>query len=307
MKTIISKLIILALLVIIPYLIIGVNIEDSYKLKRDYLESQLNEVEVLSMGSSHGQSINPAYFSLKGFNLSNPSQDLYYDVHLANKYIDKMPELKLLIIPISYFSFESQLDNSPENSRLFPYLITWGIPPENFSAFLNDNFLLFVDAEVKNFVQNGFVNNATPKMDQDGWMQLSGALQDSPSFYDTYDKQGQERVKFQDSSMYPEQIPENMKILSNLIEDCQSRQIKIVLITTPGLHFYYDHMDPIRYQRMQDNLNSLKVRYEIPYFNYLKDPRFVPSDFANQDHLNTKGAEKFSKILDVEIIKKLTE
>ena len=86
MRKLFIRLVIFAL----PFLVFASYLEyrlagvpTSYSQKRYYLESQKNEIEVLSLGSSHGMGINPAYFSVKGYNLSNVSQDIYYDVSLA--------------------------------------------------------------------------------------------------------------------------------------------------------------------------------------------------------------------------------
>jgi len=39
----------------------------------------------------------------------------------------------------------------------------------------------------------------------------------------------------------------------------------------------------------------------LPYFDYLKDPRFKADDFYDSNHLSDVGAIKFTKILDKDI------
>jgi hypothetical protein len=87
-------------------------------------------------------------------------------------------------------------------------------------------------------------------------------------------------------------------LLSEFIETCQNRRIKVMFITTPVHHYYYEHIDPIKYQRMQDNLNQLVKNYHVTYLNFMKDSRFETVDFYNRDHLNASGVKKFSNILD---------
>jgi hypothetical protein len=66
-------------------------IPNSYSFKRECLEKRLDSIEVLVLGSSQvTYGINPNYFKLKGFNLSNISQSLYYDTRLTLKYVDKI-------------------------------------------------------------------------------------------------------------------------------------------------------------------------------------------------------------------------
>lgn len=45
-------------------------------------------------------------------------------------------------------------------------------------------------------------------------------------------------------------------------------------------------------------------KYNLGYYNYLKGERFSAADFFDSDHLNTRGAEKFSRLLRDEIIEK---
>jgi hypothetical protein len=46
-------------------------------------------------------------------------------------------------------------------------------------------------------------------------------------------------------------------------------------------------------------------KYHVAYFNFLRDSRFVTADFYVSDHLNARGAEKFSKILNTIITNEL--
>ena len=36
----------------------------------------------------------------------------------------------------------------------------------------------------------------------------------------------------------------------------------------------------------------------VEYVNLIDDPRFTPEDFFDSDHLNGRGAEKLSRLLD---------
>jgi lysophospholipase L1-like esterase len=97
-------------------------------------------------------------------------------------------------------------------------------------------------------------------------------------------------------------IPENIKYLETLIEKLQSKNVRPVLVTTPVYHTYSDNIDKKNYDLMQKNVNDLVKKYNIKYFNYFTDNRFIDKDFITSDHLNEMGAEKFSKILDKDIL-----
>ena len=42
---------------------------------------------------------------------------------------------------------------------------------------------------------------------------------------------------------------------------------------------------------------SLTQQYNLDFFDYREDGRFVDDDFIDQSHLSDVGAEKFTKIL----------
>jgi hypothetical protein len=63
-------------------------------------------------------------------------------------------------------------------------------------------------------------------------------------------------------------------------------------------------MNAKRYLRMQNEIKYLSQKYDLEYYNYLRDKRFTAEDFFNSNHLSTKGAEKFSRILKDEVVAK---
>ena len=308
------KVIFKVLLLLLPFLVIYPvleyklsNIPNTYNKKKEYLESQLSEIEILSTGSSHGNSINPQFLSLKGFNLSIDAEDIYFDVQVIEKYLDRMPNLKLIIMPISYFSLEYRIDHS-KSAWLAPfYQLVWDIPPQDFIYLLNFRYFSYSAvygwSQVVSYIENGFVNTNTKKLHSNGWWDRfhQGIVDSSEE-----ERIGWQSVLAAESTfMDAGAIESNMSWLSRLIEICQAHKIKVIFITTPVYHYYYEHLDPLKYQRMQNNLNNFVNKYYVSYYNFLKDLRFVAADFYNSDHLNTNGTEKFSKILDIIITNEL--
>jgi hypothetical protein len=50
--------------------------------------------------------------------------------------------------------------------------------------------------------------------------------------------------------------------------------------------------------RVDTFIENLILNYNFQYFNFEKSSKFNLKDFSNDDHLNAKGAEKYSKIID---------
>lgn len=58
---------------------------------------------------------------------------------------------------------------------------------------------------------------------------------------------------------------------------------------------------------MQETLKQISEKDGVPYFNYLRDERFTTQDFVDSDHLNKRGAEKFTRILNEDVVKRYVQ
>ena len=78
---------------------------NSYSIKKDNFESSLDSIKILFLGSSEPlDDIDPGQLDAKGYNLAALWQRLYYDKELTLRYVDRMPDLKIVFISISTIS-----------------------------------------------------------------------------------------------------------------------------------------------------------------------------------------------------------
>ena len=310
MKKTILKICLLLIPILIIYLLLESrlgSVPNMYSKKKEFLESQLNQVEVLTTGSSHGDAINPDTILEKTFTLNQAAQDLYYDTRLVSHYLNRLPKLKLVIIPISYFSLEYQMDRTKTWTLAPYYYHTWRIPPQHWDSWLNLRYFSLSATngweKVMVYLQNGFKDTEWEIMKPTGWWyQGDIELEDTPHESEF----GQYSVRMQHLEvMKPERIKENIKLLEELIRKCQARGVHVALVTTPVHHSYSDFMDPERWQATQAVMESLVKQYHVVYKNYLSDARFLDDDFYSRDHVNTRGSIKFSQLIDAEIIQPL--
>ena len=96
-------------------------------------------------------------------------------------------------------------------------------------------------------------------------------------------------------------IETNYNRFKEMAEFCKSHDIQMILITTPCWHSYYDNLNKEQLKKMYELTNRFKNEFDIPYFDYLEDPRFEADDFFDSNHLSDIGAIKFTKILDKDI------
>lgn len=304
MKTIIKRLLVFLIPLVFLFLILEARLRQipTYLgMKKEFLESQLGEIEVLSTGHSYGDAINPRFFNRRTFNLFNDAEDLYYDLKVIEKYMENMPQLKAILLPISYFTLDYRLEHGPWAWRAPFYKFIFNIPPSDPFSNLHPGFYSHTFAygwrEVLGFIGTNFDDKMTNKMYKDGWREVGtmGLVEGKESI-----RAGQQSIEYLDSILKkPENLEFNIPLLNSFIEKCKSKEIEVILFTPPAFHNYYDYINPEKYQLLQNEISQIMRKYDIYYHDFLKDPRFNASDFYSIDHVNDLGAEKFSRIMNV--------
>lgn len=277
-------------------------IQNSYNYKRKCLEAQLNSIQVLVLGSSEiTYGVNPEYFSLKGFNLSNISQSLYYDKRLVLKYIDKMPKLQFVIINISYFTFGYQIIDGIENWRDYYYTQFWNInfPELNyFDLRRYSKIFLYTPELAFSFIKHTNTVNLINNLETNGYLKID-TLNNNININNDL---GRQRVNFHDYYYKESRYKENLNDLESLVNELIKRKIKPVIVTPPVWRTYYKFADKSKLKRNHDVINTICNKYNCKYFDYFTDYRFNKRDFFDNDHLNFLGAKKFSMVINNEIL-----
>jgi len=269
---------------------------NSYATKRQYLEQGLATTEVLLSGSSHEfYGIRPSLLAPHTFSIAYVSQDLYYDTHLILLYLDRMPKLTTVIIPVSYRSLESQLDVGTESWRVPFYYCFYGIPArERKFTLANFSYLALYGYDAARTI----MIDGPPKLD----IGSDGGFENSTSEPGSAEKLAEvQPIVRHHSAMRREFLGPNVSALEQTLAALQHRGIRAVFVTTPVYKTYSQAARPETYRRMQDALGELCRRYGVQYFNHMQDSRFTAADFNDIDHLDREGAEKFSLILHAEI------
>ena len=273
-------------------------VKNSYTAKLESLEHG-RMCEVLILGSSHAlHGLNSDFFRYRGLNMANTSQTLYQDSQVLARFGSVLPSVKYVIFCVSDFSLEADPSTGPEYWRTFFYKQYYGIPSNRLRLRLDvrnySKWALYGEQAV-NYLRNPPQTLPLP-ISSNGWSALhcSEGIAETPI---TIEK-GLDRAQFHQRHMSVESRQENVQYLTESIEWCVRRHIVPILLTTPVHHTYSDHIDVAKYRWMQGVLKDLSAEYRLRYFNYFSDPRFDVDDFADSDHLNARGAEKLSRIVD---------
>ncbi|HWI59183.1 MAG TPA: hypothetical protein VNZ22_18290 [Bacillota bacterium] len=283
---------------------------NEYAAKRALLEARADKVEVLVMGSSHAyRGILPSQLHPQAFNLAGLSQTLYYDQALVKKYLPKVPSLKMVILPVSYFSLECQLDEGIEKWRCFYYAYHYQLPHRNWHENWNSrNFsAFFLGSQQLGYkpMLRGALFDVRSRFDAQGGDAAPVAAPENepaPCQAERLRQSALGALQRHHQMMRPENVQENRRLLEDFIWHLKQRGIEVVLVTLPTSRYYAQGMDPSHYQRMQATLQDLSAFCGVTYLNYTRDERFSDQDFADSDHLNTAGASKFTRILKEEAV-----
>lgn len=281
-----------------------------HKEKYEGAKEVLDSIEVLVLGTSHAHyAVNPDIFDLYAYNLANLGQSIYFDKRITLTLLPGMKQLKYVFISIDYHSlaFSSQFDKdywsyygngikykdtNYFSANLSPTL--FGYTPRVAFAMHKNRYLNILKhgKEIIDFeVQEG-VDIYKPAIK--GFVAFDGRNTHNfnPAAYS------------ESSTWYTEVIAnsdEREEIIADLEDFVQillAHDIKPILITAP---IYSEYLEYLNASYIQENIEvSKKIvdKYGIKYWDYINSDRFTIDDFYDMEHLNRKGALKFTTMLN---------
>ena len=252
-------------------------------------------LELGNLGSSHtcyGINYDVAP-EVKAWNLANDSQRYFWDYGVLKQYIDHFAENAVIIIPISYFGVTGRGDYSGFRKRYYRILPKESMDYWSFKENLCYNTFPLLSAGVKTIhifhdipkAQMSLFYNRTAHLDGEN---LEKSCIDRHKGWTEMDKDGG--------------YAENIREISAIIDLCYEHKLTPVLISTPitdVLNAIYAEDEAFFPTFKQFSADLCEKYPAIRYFDYSHDERFSPNHelFADGDHLNNFGAEKFTKIL----------
>lgn len=273
-------------------------IPNSYKYKYDWMTNNVTDVEILVFGSSHAYyGIRPEFFSSKTFNMANPAQCLAQDSFLFNYFLKRCEKLRTVILPISYFTFFSDI-NPEENAYLIRYYNIY-MDYQRYPYSPQYHLELGNPATAMTKLKN-YLTGKTSKFDKYGWCMDYRIEEKDIRKWDN----GSNAIAaaMRHTHLNLDLAKANYEKLNDIAQSCQRMGVELIIITTPTWHDYYNRLDKEQLSQMRSYVDRAVRKYGIRYLDYLKDKRFEANDFYDADHLSNIGAEKFSKILDEDII-----
>ncbi|MGQ1909308.1 hypothetical protein ACT3CE_05925 [Marinifilum sp. RC60d5] len=281
-------------------------------MKYNGLLNAKDSIQVLFLGNSHANySVNPCMLEdFIGYNIANVSQQIYFDKRLTIKAINEgVRNLKYVFISVDYHSLFTSSQGVRDiwsyyangikyknkdyiKSTVSPFI--WGYTPKVSLSLIKKrvlNTLKYRNDSIINFnVENGV--NITDHL-CGGFIGLEGL--NNYSFNNlSYKKKAS---NFKENINKSERV-EVIKDLNSFILFLKNKNIEPVLFSSPTYREYNKYLDKKQIKRNIEDIDNICQKYNIQYWRFNEDCRFLKKDFYNQDHLNKKGASKFSIILN---------
>jgi len=266
-------------------------IPNDYAYKNEYLNKYSDKIEVLILGNSHAyRGVIPENINLNTFNAAYISQSLDLDFLIFNKYKKDLKKLKFIVINISYPSLFGSLKESKEDWRIKNYNLYYDfritLTPKNYSELLGNKY----DVNKKKWM-NYYLDDKTLK---------TTTLLGGGQIYRNNNKKesGIKAAKRHTKKGLP-YYKEYLNELNNILKDARINNFNLIFITTPTYKYYANNLDIKQLNLMNYIVDSLTINNSNVYrLNLLKSEDYLYEDFSDPDHLNNKGAEKFTKKLN---------
>jgi len=262
---------------------------------RALIEAQQASCQVLVLGASNAKDgIAVESLSEPGVNVADDAQSLYYDVALAERYVPGMPQLKVVILPLTYVTFETESYDWEGWAAWAFYAEYWDIPSQTPTFFEAQRWSLTARYGVRmsiSYARKGFRVNNLPTSPKALSAEASAAA-------------AARLAKEHGKAIHPERARDNLARLDHLAALVEKRGATLVLLEMPTQDSYLRLLSRSVVARNASNLREFLQRHpNVRYRDYVHDRRLVAADFRDPVHLMPQGAEKFAKILDAEVVR----
>ena len=274
-----------------------------------------NNIMIANIGSSHGECDflydDMISDGITAFNFGLQAQTIEYDEKMLDNFVDKMAPNSYLIIPISYmtfFFFFYSLDEENfelKNKRYYSFMKYRNMIGVTFQEYFKVKYLAFFKTDMRvqlaNYFEALFMGEKTESEVRESsdmlGMKQEDIAQNAAAAYERHVL----NYKDGDSYTFREDLIE--KVYS-IIKKCHEHDITPVMVTTPYSKAYNDCVEPEFLDQFKAIIDKIADDTGTEYYDYACDDRFFDdySLFFDTDHLNRKGALKFTDIVYSECI-----
>jgi hypothetical protein len=269
-------------------------IPNSHKLKTAYLNENAAQIETLILGSSHTfYGLNPRWFRSNTFNAAHISQSPAIDYAILEHYESQLTQLNHIIIRLSYDTLFEQLKDSPEDWRLKDYRLYTELDLEYDLKHYSELMSAQLQQSLKTFKNYYLAQKPAVNCDSLGFGR--DIAHKMPSNLET---QGPVTAN-KHTAISWQLLPFNIETFKTICSWAEKNKVQLYIISPPAYKTYVRNLDNRQYTQMVEVGQALdKASEYCHYVNLMEHSNFGKEDFFDPDHLNSRGARKFSILLD---------
>ena len=260
-----------------------------------YYEQHSDEFEIFATGACiAAKSLDTTKFKYKLLNFGRSSQDLYYSYQIAKRILTPKKgeggrNFRYAIITLGHFGFHWDFSmvytvshNILDYTVALNDLHNFYLPPEQYKSLFNENFLAY-----KLPFEDFDINNVMLEKNPMHVMDFTAHLKE------------REIIEIWNTVYFPKTREENLKTFDDYLALCREKNVRPIICTSPVSECYKKYFSKKMISEFNHDINEFLKKYPEAVFLEGADMQgFDDSDFYEINHLNTKGAAKFSTILN---------
>ncbi|OOM81655.1 hypothetical protein CLPUN_10180 [Clostridium puniceum] len=208
------------------------------------------------------------------------SQDIKHDYKMAEYIINNKHnnQIDYCIIGLSYYSFQYDLLKSAMKNKVVFY---------NFINQNKNKTISNYDFKIENMIfKKEYRTNFNQEIE---FYKLDDELKHEI---------GKKQALLDCSKDYIETVRENKQTLKDYLQLLENNKIKPIVLVCPAIKYYTKYFSKRLEDEFHGIIKEIGQKYDFQYIDYFRSEEFDDDDFLDVSHLNNKGAEKFTKILN---------
>ena len=274
------------------------SLENSYSFKIKNFNKVKDSCKVLVLGNSEMlKGVNPDFLPQPAFNMAHVSQNFIVDEQIMQKYLPQLPQLKIVILGLSYLSFGDDLESGEEAWRVAFYKkyyhlnLKSGLDLKDYSYTLR-----YTPYESLKMCMKNFKADLINGMQTNGWMKT-----DSFDAKDLTDESAKQKAEMHTRNLKEKNVEMNVRALRNILMMLKEKHIKVLIIAPPVMRNYYQNLNTYWLAKNDSILNSITGEFNPVVINFAEANDSLYTTFQNgfndENHLNKNGADRLGILL----------
>ncbi len=283
---------------IVEYLVLQIPL--SYVVTSDQLKIDKDSIEIMVLGSSQVyRDINPKYIERPSINLSSSSQHHNTDFEILSQTTDRLPNLKYVVLELSYGHLVL-----PHNTKKFwknnVFLKYYDVNNFGRKTYFKDKLIYLSNPNLySKYLMDHYVRKSKgPNLNEYGF--------DEDNFDGIF-----KRLDYVEDDIHARDFEiniaanmdlfeENVAYFLRILDFANKENLMVIVSTMPMYKDYLKAREPEIARRRDSVLAIIDQQYKnVRIFHQENDTiTYGVKDFVNFNHLNPRGAEKFTKALN---------